>query len=67
MRVYQFLNTNLNRKGDFTGNLDRISVVISIGRWNVVLAVVDLLHAIAPPPRLSSGYGTRLQPPQCTN
>ncbi|KAI8556883.1 hypothetical protein RHMOL_Rhmol05G0290600 [Rhododendron molle] len=46
MRAYQVLQTDLNRKRDFTGNLDRISIAISNGRWNVALITVDWLPSI---------------------
>ncbi|KAG5550442.1 hypothetical protein RHGRI_015414 [Rhododendron griersonianum] len=46
MRAYQVLHTDLNRRRDFTGNLDKISIAISMGTWICALTV-DWLLAIA--------------------
>ncbi|KAI8556990.1 hypothetical protein RHMOL_Rhmol05G0299100 [Rhododendron molle] len=47
MRSYQVLHTDLNRKRDFTGNLDKISIVMSIGRTDVAVGTSDGLLAMA--------------------
>lgn len=47
MRAYQALHTDLNRRRDFTGSLDKISISISMGKWIFALASLDRPPAVA--------------------
>lgn len=47
IRAYQDLHTEVYRKRDFTGNLERMSTVTSKGRLNVAIVRLESLFDIA--------------------